>query len=313
MFDGFAEHEVQTGRGRSSPGSAATARRCSCCTATRRPTSCGTPRRRCWPSATRSSPRTCPATAASFRPAPDAGPRRRTPSGRSRVDLVEAMAALGHDRFAVAGHDRGGRVAYRMALDHPDRVRAARGPRRRAHRRGVGPRRRRDGARLLALGVPRPARAAARAPDRRPTPTRSSTSTSARSASAAHRAATPADLMAAYRALLDDPGTVQAICEDYRAGAGSTATTTTPTAARRRDRVPAARRCGARAARSALLRRRARRLAAVGPRRHRPGLDASHFLVEDQPEQVADLLSAFLAMRSAPSSRPLDPLGRRPT
>ena len=34
------------------------------------------------------------------------------------------MAALGFERFAVAGHDRGGRVAYRMALDHPDRVSA---------------------------------------------------------------------------------------------------------------------------------------------------------------------------------------------
>jgi haloacetate dehalogenase len=32
------------------------------------------------------------------------------------------MSALGHDRFDVAGHDRGGRVAYRMAFDHPDRV-----------------------------------------------------------------------------------------------------------------------------------------------------------------------------------------------
>ncbi len=37
-------------------------------------------------------------------------------------DQVEAMAALGHERFFVAGHDRGGRVAHRMALDHPDRV-----------------------------------------------------------------------------------------------------------------------------------------------------------------------------------------------
>ena len=36
--------------------------------------------------------------------------------------LVEAMAALGHRRFALAGHDRGGRVAYRMALDHFDAV-----------------------------------------------------------------------------------------------------------------------------------------------------------------------------------------------
>lgn len=35
------------------------------------------------------------------------------------ADMVAVMAARGHARFAVAGHDRGGRVAYRMALDHP--------------------------------------------------------------------------------------------------------------------------------------------------------------------------------------------------
>jgi haloacetate dehalogenase len=37
-------------------------------------------------------------------------------------DIVEVMTALGHDRFMLAGHDRGGRVAYRLALDHPGRV-----------------------------------------------------------------------------------------------------------------------------------------------------------------------------------------------
>jgi len=37
-------------------------------------------------------------------------------------DLLEVMTALGHERFAVAGHDRGGRVAYRMALDAPARI-----------------------------------------------------------------------------------------------------------------------------------------------------------------------------------------------
>jgi haloacetate dehalogenase len=37
-------------------------------------------------------------------------------------DQVAVMRELGFDRFAVAGHDRGGRVAYRLALDHPDRV-----------------------------------------------------------------------------------------------------------------------------------------------------------------------------------------------
>jgi haloacetate dehalogenase len=44
-------------------------------------------------------------------------------SNRERAgELVELMGRLGHERFAVVGHDRGGRVAYRMALDHPDRV-----------------------------------------------------------------------------------------------------------------------------------------------------------------------------------------------
>jgi haloacetate dehalogenase len=38
--------------------------------------------------------------------------------------LVELMSALGHERFAVVGHDRGARAGYRMALDHPERVAA---------------------------------------------------------------------------------------------------------------------------------------------------------------------------------------------
>ncbi|HYH37259.1 MAG TPA: alpha/beta hydrolase [Azospirillum sp.] len=37
-------------------------------------------------------------------------------------DQVEVMRALGFERFYVAGHDRGARVAHRMALDHPERV-----------------------------------------------------------------------------------------------------------------------------------------------------------------------------------------------
>jgi haloacetate dehalogenase len=36
--------------------------------------------------------------------------------------MVETMEKLGHEKFAVVGHDRGGRVAYRLALDHPNRV-----------------------------------------------------------------------------------------------------------------------------------------------------------------------------------------------
>lgn len=40
------------------------------------------------------------------------------------ADIVTLMGALGHERFAVVGHDRGSYVAYRCALDHPDRVTA---------------------------------------------------------------------------------------------------------------------------------------------------------------------------------------------
>ncbi|NEX60582.1 alpha/beta fold hydrolase [Noviherbaspirillum galbum] len=37
-------------------------------------------------------------------------------------DMAELMTALGHERFQVCGHDRGARVAHRLALDHTDRV-----------------------------------------------------------------------------------------------------------------------------------------------------------------------------------------------
>lgn len=54
---------------------------------------------------------------------PDGGPDHAAYAKRAMAqDMVEVMAALGHDRFAVAGHDRGGRVTHRLCLDHPDRV-----------------------------------------------------------------------------------------------------------------------------------------------------------------------------------------------
>ena len=54
---------------------------------------------------------------------PDGGPDHAGyPFRAMGRDQVEVMAALGFDAFRVAGHDRGGRVAHRMALDHPGRV-----------------------------------------------------------------------------------------------------------------------------------------------------------------------------------------------
>ncbi len=38
------------------------------------------------------------------------------------ADMVELMRELGHVRFLLAGHDRGGRVAHRLCVDHPDAV-----------------------------------------------------------------------------------------------------------------------------------------------------------------------------------------------
>jgi haloacetate dehalogenase len=55
--------------------------------------------------------------------APPGGPRGEGYSKREMAgELVTLMTILGFDRFAVVGHDRGARVAYRMALDHPARV-----------------------------------------------------------------------------------------------------------------------------------------------------------------------------------------------
>ena len=58
----------------------------------------------------------------SGKPTPD--PAHTTYSDRSMAkDVVALMDQLGHDEFAVVGHDRGQGVAYRCALDHPELVR----------------------------------------------------------------------------------------------------------------------------------------------------------------------------------------------
>jgi haloacetate dehalogenase len=41
---------------------------------------------------------------------------------RMAADLVAVMDALGHDRFFIAGHDRGARVTRRLIKDHPQRI-----------------------------------------------------------------------------------------------------------------------------------------------------------------------------------------------
>jgi haloacetate dehalogenase len=233
-----------------------------------------------------------PGYGASFRPVPT--PDHAAHSKRAlALDLVESMAGLGHDRFAVAGHDRGGRVAYRMALDHPDRVTAAAVfdvvPTGEVWSRA-------DAAMalgywhwaFLAQPAPLPERLIEADPD-------AFFDFHVRALGLGGAPGRyPADLMTAYRRLLDDPGTVQAICEDYRAGAGVDRDHDDADRGRRRIEAPL---LALWSARGALPRFYGDVLDVWRPWARQVtgrGLDASHFLVEDQPEQVADLLSAFL-------------------
>ncbi len=133
-------------------------------------------------------------------------------------DCLAVMRALGHERFMVAGHDRGGRVAYRLALDHPQAVRALVPidivPTAEQWRR-MGA----EGAiksyhwAFLAQPHPMPETLIAGAPVHYLEHTLASWTRT--------RDLSPfsAKAMAHYRALLQAPASVHAVCEDYRAGA----------------------------------------------------------------------------------------------
>lgn len=54
---------------------------------------------------------------------PPGGPGHAAYAKRAMAaDMVALMDALGFARFRLVGHDRGGRVAHRLALDHPERI-----------------------------------------------------------------------------------------------------------------------------------------------------------------------------------------------
>lgn len=131
-------------------------------------------------------------------------------------DMVPMMRQLGFDRFAVAGHDRGGRVAYRMALDHPHNVTRLsvldilptatvwdRADARLAL--GFWPRS------LLAQPEPLPERLLGGAPD--------AVVDNALDQWGSLADAFPAEVRTAYVNALRDAAHVHAICEEYRAAA----------------------------------------------------------------------------------------------
>lgn len=133
-------------------------------------------------------------------------------------DQVEVMRKLGFDQFFVAGHDRGGRCAYRMALDHPERVAKLAVldivPTGEAFRRA-------DMAfglgffhwYFLAQPYPLPERLIEADPDNFYFRHRKQIGAGERPAYF------DAEAFEAYRRAYRDPATIHAMCEDYRAGA----------------------------------------------------------------------------------------------
>jgi haloacetate dehalogenase len=151
--------------------------------------------------------------------APPSAPDHAPYSKRTMAaDMVKVMSHLGFERFSLAGHDRGGRVAYRLGLDHPERVES-----------------------LAVLDVLPVDEVWRRADDRlmlgywpwtllaQPEPLPERVVTAAPEALVDHALGsswgTPASVFddavrSAYVSCLRDPDRVHAICEEYRAAAG---------------------------------------------------------------------------------------------
>jgi len=132
------------------------------------------------------------------------------------LDMVRVMRKQGFERFGVVGHDRGARVAYRLALDHAERVEQlavldiiptsdafARADARFAL--AFWP------WTLLAQPAPLPESLIAGAPH--------AVVSDALSNWGSDAAAFPQEIRAAYVAALSDPASIHAICEEYRAAA----------------------------------------------------------------------------------------------
>jgi haloacetate dehalogenase len=211
------------------------------------------------------------------------------------LDLVQAMASLGCDRFAVAGHDRGGRVGYRMALDHPAVVSALAVldivPTAEVWARS-------DGQTavaywhwgFLAQPAPLPERLILGDPEawfqfhvRR-------------MGIGENPGRYPPEVVDAYRAHLRDPGAVQAMCEDYRAGA--TIDRELDEADRTEGRMiecPVLALWGTRGALPTFYGDVPAVWRDWAPHVTGRAVEASHFLPEDEPEEIAGELGGFFA------------------
>ena len=228
--------------------------------------------------------------------APDHAPYAKRAMAR---DMVTVMERLGCPRFSVAGHDRGGRVAYRLALDHPGRVE-------RIAVLDVVPTAEvweRADARLalgfwpwslLAQPEPLPERLLAAAPE--------AIVDDALGAWGSPPATFPPDVRTAYVEALRDRAHAHAICEEYRAAA--TIDREHDTADRRAGRRIA---CPLLSLWSSTGALGAWYTEAGGPLAlwrawaadvQGRALDGGHFLPEEQPDETADALMRFFAAAS---------------
>ncbi len=220
--------------------------------------------------------------------APAARPDHAQASKRAMaIDGVRLMKSFGFPRFAVAGHDRGGRVAYRMALDHPHVV---------THLAVLDivptidawERADRDWTldywhwSFLAQPEPIPERLLAAEPDAYYLPDRSVFAPEA---------------LADYLAAVYRPDVIHSMCEDYRAGAGvDVEIDAADRAAGRRIACPilalwSRTDLGRWHNVQTVWRRWAEDPRAVSGR----ALGGGHYLAEEVPDDVADALQAFFS------------------
>ncbi len=137
---------------------------------------------------------------------PDGGDNHINYSKRTMAqDNVGVMSMLGFDNFALVGHDRGGRVARRLTLDHPERVKNLTVLDIVPRALSVFARHARIRRGLLPL-VPVPASGAVSGGHHR-------------KHRHVHRRR-PGEVGAAYAEVYKDPAAIHAMCEDYRASAG---------------------------------------------------------------------------------------------
>jgi haloacetate dehalogenase len=232
---------------------------------------------------------------ASLKPAPADDPAPHSKRATA-LDQVEAMAALGFDRFLVVGHDRGGRVAYRMALDHPDAVRrlavldivptgevwggidanVARGYWHWA---------------FLAQPAPLPERLIGGAPQ-----TYFDVHVRGQLGLGVFAERYPPEVLEIYRRTFDDPAAVEAVCEDYRAGATiDVQHDDADRAAGRQIACPVLALWAARGGLPRFYDDVVEVWRPWAPDVRGEALDATHFLAEDRPEETAERLLAFFA------------------